>query len=440
MGKYDNLVPVDRLRLIKKENRKLISTVLVPSASHSYALEVEYIQKWFLSKFSKDYFKTVYIEGKNIFDESRKFTIDKTARRQNPAVAIIPTIDFSFDRDKLDLALGGLELYEEKSTFDTCFFRDYENKLYIKEIDQLNQLTFTIRVYVDTRAKQLNLWHYMKLAFRVGATQGEYIDMDFSLPEELILQLAIDTNFEVDMENRKVKNPVAFLNYLNKNSLLPILYKLRCENGRDEFFIRAQSEYVHIAIPDYLSVDDGERVGHTYENFPIEMTLTLRFPTPQSYVYMSKSPQTIIDGVRMETSDDIVGLYSIKFIDIPKVNERKWGLYIQTEYLEDKESDTIEMDFNDLIGNELKEVIEYTKEQFLSPKIFIDIKLFDVEGKLIPYNIDWDTLLVTTEPDETERKYQKIAIGVYVDNKYLNETVVTMNNSSNQRFNRSKTQ
>lgn len=440
MGKYDNLIPVDRLRLIKKENRKLISTVLVPSASHSYALAVEYIQKWFLSKFSKDYFKTVYIEGKNIFDESRKFTIDKTARRQNPAVAIIPTIDFSFDRDKLDLALGGLELYEEKSTFDTCFFRDYENKLYIKEIDQLNQLTFTIRVYVDTRAKQLNLWHYMKLAFRVGATQGEYIDMDFSLPEELILQLAIDTNFEVDMENRKVKNPVAFLNYLNKNSLLPILYKLRCENGRDEFFIRAQSEYVHIAIPDYLSVDDGERVGHTYENFPIEMTLTLRFPTPQSYVYMSKSPQTIIDGVRMETSDDIVGLYSIKFIDIPKVNERKWGLYIQTEYLEDEESDTIKMDFNDLIGNELKEVIEYTKEQFLSPKIFIDIKLFDVEGKLIPYNIDWDTLLVVTEPDETERKYQKIAIGVYVDNKYLNESVVTMNNSSNQRFNRSKTQ
>ena len=56
VGKYDNLVPVDRLRLIKKENRKLISTVLVPSASHSYALAVEYIQKWFLSKFSKDYF------------------------------------------------------------------------------------------------------------------------------------------------------------------------------------------------------------------------------------------------------------------------------------------------------------------------------------------------------------------------------------------------
>ena len=440
MNKYNNFIPLDRVKLIKKENRKLISTVLVPSASHSYALAVEYIQKWFLSKFSKDYFKTVYIEGKNIFDESRKFTIDKSIRRQNPAVAIIPTIDFSFDRDKLDLALGGLELYEEKSTFDTCFFRDYENKLYIKEIDQLNQLNFTIRVYVDTRAKQLNLWHYMKLAFRVGATQGEYIDMDFSLPGELILQLAIDNNFEVDMENKKVKNPVAFLNYMNKHSLLPILYKLRCENGRDEFFIRAQGEYVHIAIPDYLSVDDGDRVGHTYENFPIEMNLTLRFPTPQSYVYMSKNPQTIIEGIKMEESADIAGLYSIKFIDIPKENEKKWGLYIQTAYIEDEESDTITMDFNDLLGVELKEIIKYTKEQFLSPKLFVDIKLFDNEGKLILYDINWDSLIVTTIPDETERKYQKIIIGVYVDNKYMNESIVTINNSSNQRINRSNTQ
>ena len=178
MSKYDNLVPLNKVNIFKNDNRRLISTVLIPSASHSYALAVEYVRKWFLDKFSKDYFKTVYIEGKNIFDESRKFTINNTARRQNPAVAIIPSIDFSFDRDKIDLAMGGLELYEEKSTVDTCFFRDYDNSLFIKEIDQLNSINFTIRTYVDTKAKQLNLFHYMKLAFRVGASQGEYIDME----------------------------------------------------------------------------------------------------------------------------------------------------------------------------------------------------------------------------------------------------------------------
>ena len=438
MSKYDNLVPLKKVNIFKNDNRRLISTVLIPSASHSYALAVEYVRKWFLDKFSKDYFKTVYIEGKNIFDESRKFTINNTARRQNPAVAIIPSIDFSFDRDKIDLAMGGLELYEEKSTVDTCFFRDYDNSLFIKEIDQLNSINFTIRTYVDTKAKQLNLFHYMKLAFRTGATQGEYIDMDFSIPEELMIQLAVDTGFEVDMENKKIKHVVEFLNYLNKNSLIPFLYKLRCENGRDEFFIRTQGEYVHISIPDYPSVEDGDRVGHTYENFPIEMNLTLRFPTPQSYVYMSKKPQTIIEGIKMDETDEIAGLYSLKFLDIPYQNEKKWGLYIQSEYLEDKLSNHISMDFNDLFTSSIKDVIKYTQKQFLSPYIFLDIQLFDPGQNKIKCKIDWDSLTVETV-DET-KEYQKIIIAIYMDNTFVNEAIVTMNNASSSRINKSETQ
>ena len=53
MKVYDNLIPMNRMDLVKKNHRKLLSTRLVPSTSHSYALAVEYIQKWFLSKFSK---------------------------------------------------------------------------------------------------------------------------------------------------------------------------------------------------------------------------------------------------------------------------------------------------------------------------------------------------------------------------------------------------
>lgn len=436
---YSKLVPLDTPAIFHKDNKKLMSTVLVPSASHGYALAVEYIKKWFLSKFDKDYFKTVYIEGKHIFDESRKFTIDNTARRQTPAVAIIPTIDFSYDRDKVDLSLGGLDLYEEKSTYDTCFFRDYNNKLFLKEVDQLNLINFTIRVYVDTKAKQLNLWHFMKMAFKVGLTQGEYIDMDFSIPEEIMIQLAIDNGFEVDMENKKIIKVVEFLNYLNKNSLIPFLYKLRCENGRDEFFIRKTGEYVHISIPDYLSVDDGDRVGHTYENFPIEMNLTLRFPTPQAYMYMSKNPQTIIRGIKMDNSENVAGIYALKFIDIPLQNDRGWGLYIQTEYKEDKLTNHLTIDFTPLFSATILEVIEYTKKQFLSPYIFIDIDLYDVDGIKIKSKIDWDTFVLDTD-DDPNRNYEKIAIGIYIDNSYMNEAMTTMNNYSNGRMNKSKTQ
>lgn len=434
---YSKLVPLNKLTIRKKDNMKLSCTTLIPSASHSYALAVEYVQRWFLSKFQKDYFKTVYIEGKHIFDESRRFTIDQSVRRQNPAVSIVPTIDFSFDREKIDLPLGGF-MYDELSSLHTCFFRDFQNGLFIRKVDQLNLLNFTIRVYVDTRAKQLNLWHYMKLAFRVGASQGEYCDIDYSIPEEVMLQLAIDNNFEVDMEKRKIKNVVEFLNYLNKNSAVPFLYKLRCENGRDEFFIRELNQYVHISIPDYLSVDDGDRVGHVYESFPIEMNLALRFPAPQSFIYLSKHPQTLIEGIKMETSEDIVGLYSLKVMDIPPVNEKGWNIYIQTEYLEDKLTDELIINIEELFTISLKEVFKYTIDQFLSPSIFIDIKLYDPDQVLIPYDIDWKSLVITTK--DKSRKYQKIVITAYVDQLYLNETIATMNNLTDHRINRSNTQ
>ena len=186
-------------------------------------------------------------------------------------------------------------------------------------------------------------------------------------------------------------------------------------------------------------MDDGDRVGHTYENFPIEMNLALRFPTPQSYVYMSKNPQTIIRGIKMENSESVVGIYALKFIDMPLQNDRGWGLYIQTEYLDDKLVNHLTIDFNSLFTQTLKDVIKYTREQFLSPYIFIDIDLYDVDGVKIKSKIDWNTLIVDTD-DDPDRQYQKIAIGVYIDNTYLNESVVTMNNSSSSRMNRSKTQ
>ena len=167
------------------------------------------------------------------------------------------------------------------------------------------------------------------------------------------------------------------------------------------------------------------------------MNLELRFPAPQSFVYMSKRPQTIIDGIRMEEQGDVVGLYSIKVFDVPLLNEKRWGLYLETEYLEDEEMVGVEMDFNEVFTTSIKEVIEYTKKQFLSPSMFVDIKLFNVDGGTIPVNIDWDTLKVRTADDN---KYQKIVIGVYIDNIYLNESLVTMNNSANTRMNKSETQ
>ena len=82
---YSKLIPLDTPAIFHKENRKLISTVLVPSASHGYALAVEYVKKWFLSysfKFTLDPTKDYYCRltysrmGKqfnlSVYDENNK--------------------------------------------------------------------------------------------------------------------------------------------------------------------------------------------------------------------------------------------------------------------------------------------------------------------------------------------------------------------------------
>ena len=71
--------------------------------------------------------------------------------------------------------------------------------------------------------------------------------------------------------------------------------------------------------------------------------------------------------------------------------------------------------------------------------IFIDIDLYDVDGIKIKSKIDWDTFVLETD-DNPDRNYEKIAIGIYIDNSYMNEAMTTMNNYSNGRMNKSKTQ
>ena len=131
-------------------------------------------------------------------------------------------------------------------------------------------------------------------------------------------------------------------------------------------------------------------------------------------------------------------MHTLKIMDIPEVNEKGWNIYIQTDYLEDNKTNELSINMEELFDTTLKEVFKYTLNQFLSPKLFIDIKLYDPNQVLIPYDIDWETLVIKTKDDS--REYQRIVIAIYIDTKYLNETVATINNISNERINKTNTQ
>ena len=57
-----------------------------PSTIHGYSLAVEYMKNWFLKQFDDDYFKTVHINGKHVFDDYRRFSKTELLKIEKPAV------------------------------------------------------------------------------------------------------------------------------------------------------------------------------------------------------------------------------------------------------------------------------------------------------------------------------------------------------------------
>lgn len=415
---------IDISTIYKRE--QLYKSLCIPSSIHSFSLSVEYMRNWFITKFSKDYFKTVYIDNKHVFDDFRQMTQAEQLKRLKPSLAIIPQIDLTFDRERIDSYPFGLEIYTSRSKRDDAFLKDRSKHIYVGISMKADLVNFNFKVRLSTKAQQLDMFNYMKMAFRVGYTQGEDVDMDFHVPYNLMIQMAKDSGYEA--VDNKIKNPIGFLNYLNTHSTIPFLYKFRCINGHDEFFIRMSDLYVHISTPDILA-DDGEREGHLSNNFVIELQASVRFPSPQFYVYYSETKNTEIESIK--EIDDVISVFSVQIVDIPEINEKKWNQYLTTEYNEKDLSKPLVIDFSEFFTGDLGEVIKYNNSIFISSDIFIELKLYN-DGKIIEADIDWDTMTLTTRTIPVDIT---TFIAIYVDLLYMNKYVINNDNSKDNRIN-----
>jgi len=265
----------------------------------------------------------------------------------------------------------------------------------------------------------------MKQAYKVGLTQGKDVSMDFHVPTPLMLQIAIDCGFSV--KNNKVVDIIGFMYYLNKNSQLPFLYKLRGVNQTYEFFIRLEAMYVHISTTD-ITMDDGERVGKLMDNYSIEMTATVRFPSPKYYAYYSLA---VHDNIKIQGTDGSYNVYGLAMSKVPIVNEKGWNQFMTTEYIDDTtpKKDPIVIKFNDLIGD-IRNIIDYTKSIYISPDIFIQIKLYN-EFKEIGIKVNWLDYTITTDVPLT---VQDSFIVFYVDLNYMNTQLVNLEGYNKNRL------
>lgn len=420
---------------------ELHESISIPSKVHAYSLGVEYMRNWFINKFDeffgKDYFKTVYINGKYIFDDYRRFNRTELVKVEKPALSITPTVEYDYNRDMVDLRYGGLDVLTRRSRFNkNMILHDYDNNYFLQMFMESVKINFVFKVRVSTRAQQLEMFNFMKFAFRVGSTQKSFVTYDFHLPYEAMLNMASHAGFDIispttgnkKQDRMRINNIAGFLQYLNTHSLYPISYKMRTVNGNGEFFVRVPNNCTHISNLDSLSVDDGEREDQLDNNFHIEMNSTLSIPCPQEYIYYSSEAL----NMAYKELDSIAGLYSIRALTPPNKDENGWDQYLSTEYVDDEQL-VSEIDITELVDNsDLYRVIRYNIDSLhVSPSIFVNVKLFNNQHEKI-IQMDWENMTIKMKEPKMKSEYSQITL--YVDLEYMNNQIAILDNIDSNRM------
>lgn len=413
--------------------KQLNKNITVAPLHQSYALCIEYMRHWFLQKFSEDFFSWIHTDGSHVFGEMAKLdkkNIMTHMSDDKATLTIIPTIDDDYDRDKLDMNLFGLDQFINKTKIDKSFFQDPINHKYIMMKMDMMLMNFTFRVKVASRAIQLDVQKYMKLAFRTNLSESKDVDLDYVLPYPMMLFIAKDLGFEIKED--RIVEPIRFLTYLNSRSYIPITYKRSNATAREEYFVRVDHLPVRLLIKDVIK-DDGNRYGHIADDFGIEMQVEARFPSMQLYIYFTKEEFTKISiGNEAYNIDNTLMMSLHYYDDPPPINNKGWKLTINAQWEEEKPGD-INIDLNDLFDGELSQISNYLVNKFISPSVFIDIQLYSC-GMKLDTNINWgDMKLHAFNP--TEKLVSTIAI--YINLEYLNSMRIESYGDTSSKINMS---
>jgi hypothetical protein len=432
-GKKIYMPVIKPVEFIKKFDKKLNTSLCVPSVSNGYSMCIEYITGWVKSKFQSDYFKSVYIADKNILDDFRSKSRLELSKKLKPALAITPQVDLEYDREHVDLYNYGTNLYYNRCNYKDAFFKDMTKNNYISIAMEILQMNFNIKIKVSSRNHALDLAKFIQMAFRCNGTQGKYVDLDIHVPTELMVKVAMDSGFEV--KKNEVTDMLGFLYYLNKHSQLAFMYKPNTSKQKYEYFIKVPQMYIHTRT-EPVTVDDGEREAQISNNYVANFDCIVRFPVPKFYAYYSLSTKEFI---RAQSTDGTYTVYELCVTKVPKVNSKGWNQYLTTEFMQDdtdyKNKTPLDVNIGELfIGNggkgRLKEIMEYTKSLYLSPSVFTEIKLFN-DCKEISCSIDWSTYILSTTESLTN---QKSFLSIYVDLQYINDQQININKWKESRI------
>lgn len=424
------IIPIQTLKTIDK---KLHMDLCVAQNSIGFSMCVEYATAWLMNGFANGFFKSINVSGNNIIRDFRDHDIHEMVRIQKPALAIIPELDRSFDRDGLDsnLNLYGTRMFTSRSAFASAFFKDLTKKLYLSLVMKLMLVKFTFKIKVSGKPLALDLADHCEMRFFSKATKSEYIDIDYLIPMQVMLRLARDVGFEVIGD--KITNAEEFVGYINAHSISPFMYKYRAQKGHFEFYLKVPNQVIHTRVGE-VQVDDGERDGQLDNNYIVSFDTEVRFPAPKYYAYFSAD---IHEKIASATYGGGFNIYEFTLCNIPAQNDKGWMQYVDWEWMEDdeiykqKQPSTIELEevLSGIDDGRFVQMIKDSIKSYMAPEAFLELKLYN-DNKMQDCTVDWNTF---TLKSKTVLTAQISHLVLYIDLRHKNEYEITKRKMLTQR-------
>jgi hypothetical protein len=166
------------------------------------------------------------------------------------------------------------------------------------------------------------------------------------------------------------------------------------------------------------------------------MEAVLTIPIPHFFVLFEEeyigNELTVYDK-DPETS---VSLYTVNPFQIPPVNEKGWAQFALTSYMTDRNEKTIDISSILNGGGNITQVIDYSIKMGLDPRMFIDTRVylsqqFD-QARCVDIRVDYGKKIICLENPVDEELMLNLVF--YADMKYVNESIITMNNINDTRI------
>lgn len=456
---------------IQEQRPEMKASIITPSLVHTYSLGMEYIRTWFFNRVNENTFKSIHIVDRNALDTFRHYNAIKDLKKDVPSLAIESRLDMDFYNNEDRLPDGGMDIFVNR-TRKACFFNDPKHNIHLAMSSQIIRFNYTFKIRLKSKAMQLEWVHYLKQALRIGESQITDCDIDFHIPRAIILQVARDAGFKVEKE--EVVEIHDFISYLNQYSYFPFTYKIRSINQHMEYFVRIMDLSMHISCLEHLSVDDGERVNMTSDNFTIEIPVNLTFTTPKLFVYYSENKhEDIFKFDELDSRYEYIALHDIVIPNIPDINKDGWKVFIKADWDIFDSKDEIDykirnegyvrgtpeykvrfeqelqlyedtykhideyayIDLNELIkDSDVEYVHKKVKPTYINPKAYLDFKVYSV-GRPIDLEMNWNTLIGRIK----RPKYaSRVGVVCYLNKEFVNTRLLEMTDKKPHRMDKHK--